>query len=276
MAFVTGLAPPRSVGKTAVTRTRRWKNVVVAIERQGGHAAADPEAVAYSDSIEYPSPEGPFCELGHLSEVPHLTDYLPDLEVHKNPAAGREFINRYFVDNGDAVMKQVVMNAAKPRDMTMYMRAGPRESVYFHPDEVRAAIVSCGGICPGINTVIREVVENLWYEYGVRSIFGVQNGYRGFYSKNWKTMNPEMVDQIHKQGGTILGSSRGGFDCRKIMDALETRGINHVSYSSIRRLFVFGARLAENRTPCTRCISSVVMVLSEERTSWRLKRRSGV
>jgi len=180
------------------------------------------------------------------------------------------------VDNGDAVMKQVVMNAAKPRDMTMYMRAGPRESVYFHPDEVRAAIVSCGGICPGINTVIREVVENLWYEYGVRSIFGVQNGYRGFYSKNWKTMNPEMVDQIHKQGGTILGSSRGGFDCRKIMDALETRGINHVSYSSIRRLFVFGARLAENRTPCTRCISSVVMVLSEERTSWRLKRRSGV
>eukprot|EP00188_Purpureofilum_apyrenoidigerum_P000661 Plantae.Rhodophyta-Purpureofilum_apyrenoidigerum.ctg13044.p1 GENE.Plantae.Rhodophyta-Purpureofilum_apyrenoidigerum.ctg13044~~Plantae.Rhodophyta-Purpureofilum_apyrenoidigerum.ctg13044.p1 ORF type:complete len:410 (-),score=57.84 Plantae.Rhodophyta-Purpureofilum_apyrenoidigerum.ctg13044:313-1542(-) len=125
-------------------------------------------------------------------------------------------------------MKQVVMNATKPRDMTMYLRAGPREQVFFEPTHVRAAIVTCGGICPGINTVIREIVESLWNEYGVRSIFGVQQGYRGFYSNNWIMMNPDLVDQIHKQGGTILGSSRGGHDTQKIVDAVETRAINQL------------------------------------------------
>jgi len=45
--------------------------------------------------------------------------------------------------------------------------------IYFNADEVKACIVTCGGLCPGINTVIREIVCGLWTQYGVREIFGI-------------------------------------------------------------------------------------------------------
>lgn len=87
--------------------------------------------------------------------------------------------------------------------------------------------MSCGGICPGINTVIRELTMCL-LRYGASSIFGVRNGYRGFYSHNWVELTEETVKNIHKEGGTILGSSRGGFDSMKIVDAVETRKIDQL------------------------------------------------
>lgn len=109
-----------------------------------------------------------------------------------------------------------------------WLRAGPRKHNFFRPEEVKAAIVTCGGICPGINVVIREIVMSLSYNYKVKEIYGIQFGYRGFYEHEWVQLLPQSVKSIHKLGGTILGSSRGGFDLKKIIDVLKEKEINHV------------------------------------------------
>jgi len=93
------------------------------------------------------------------------------------------------------------------------------------------AIVTCGGLCPGLNVVIREIVMSLAFNYEVKEIYGIKWGYKGFYTdtdKNWVRLNPKDVADIHKMGGTILGSSRGGFDGDKILAELTRRGINQV------------------------------------------------
>ena len=109
-------------------------------------------------------------------------------------------------------------------------RAGPREMIYFNPAHVHAGIVSCGGLCPGINDVIRAVVRCLWYRYGVRRISGISYGYKGFLPELQFpviTLNPDVVDDIHKLGGTFLGSARGGGkETGKIVDAMERLNLN--------------------------------------------------
>lgn len=104
-------------------------------------------------------------------------------------------------------------------------KAGPRELIYFDPSKVHAAIVTCGGLCPGLNHVIRAIVMSLWYTYGVKNISGIRNGYRGFLSEYQLPvidLNPEVVSMIHKHGGTMLGSSRGGGErVSEIVDCLE-------------------------------------------------------
>lgn len=115
-------------------------------------------------------------------------------------------------------------SSAEP--ITAFRKAGPREQVYFSAG-VRAAIVSCGGICPGINTVIQEITSAL-LQYGAAKIFGVPHGYRGFYSGHWRELTLKDVEEAHKSGGSMLGSSRGGFDLTKIVDAIETRNIDQL------------------------------------------------
>ncbi len=98
-------------------------------------------------------------------------------------------------------------------DHELLEKAGPRERIFFNPPHVHAGILTCGGLCPGLNDVIRAIVRCLWYRYGVRRISGIQNGYNGFlpeYGLPTIELNPDVVDDIHKMGGTILGSSRGG------------------------------------------------------------------
>ena len=100
----------------------------------------------------------------------------------------------------------------------------------FKPEEIRAAIVTCGGLCPGLNAVIKSLVECLSYEYGAKEIWGIRWGYRGFYEKDeyWIKLDPAGVKGIQNEGGTVLGSSRGGFDGPKIIAALKKRGINQL------------------------------------------------
>lgn len=88
--------------------------------------------------------------------------------------------------------------------------------------------MTCGGLCPGINSVIRELVVGLWDLYGVREIFGIKAGYRGFYSYEPVELNPKMLNDVHKTGGTILETSRGGFDLDKIVNAIHQRGFNQI------------------------------------------------
>jgi 6-phosphofructokinase 1 len=108
--------------------------------------------------------------------------------------------------------------------------AGPREMIYFQPSHVHAGIVSCGGLCPGINDVIRAIVRCLWERYNVKRISGIRYGYKGFlpeYDYKHRDLNPESVDSIHKLGGTYLGSARGGGkEVEKIVDALERMNLN--------------------------------------------------
>ncbi len=107
----------------------------------------------------------------------------------------------------------------------MLEKAGPRERLYFNPAHVRAGIVTCGGLCPGLNDVIRALVRCLWNRYGVRRIAGIRYGYKGLipeYALPIKELDPDIVDDIHKIGGSILGTSRGGGERTvEIVDAIE-------------------------------------------------------
>ncbi len=111
-------------------------------------------------------------------------------------------------------------------------KAGPRQKIYFSPNYVHAAIATCGGLCPGINDVIRSVVRCLWTRYGVRRISGIPFGYKGFipeYGFSPIELNPEVVNGIHKTGGSFLGTSRGGGNrTSEIVDGIEQLNINMV------------------------------------------------
>jgi 6-phosphofructokinase 1 len=107
--------------------------------------------------------------------------------------------------------------------------AGPRERIYFDPSKVKAGIVTCGGLCPGLNDVIRAVVLSLFHHYGARTVFGFRYGFEGLSYKYGHTpmeLTPELVQNIHQQGGTILGSSRGPQDVSEMVDTLERMNIN--------------------------------------------------
>ncbi|KAG8381840.1 hypothetical protein BUALT_Bualt05G0014600 [Buddleja alternifolia] len=163
-----------------------------------------------------------------LQDVPHFNDYIPDLPTYPNPLRSNpaySVVKQYFVDMDDSVPEKIVVHKDTPRGIH-FRRAGPRERVYFESDDVHACIVTCGGLCPGLNTVIREIVHSLDYMYGVNKVLGIEGGYRGFYSKNTICLTPKVVNDIHKRGGTILGTSRGGHDTMKIVDSIQDRGIN--------------------------------------------------
>ncbi|XP_043720058.1 ATP-dependent 6-phosphofructokinase 6-like [Telopea speciosissima] len=170
-------------------------------------------------------------EFGYiLEDVPHFTDYIPNLPTYPNPLQDNpaySVVKQYFVNADDTVTQKIVVHKNSPRG-THFRRAGPRQKVYFESDEVRACIVTCGGLCPGLNTVIREIVCGLHHMYGVNKVLGIEGGYRGFYSRNTVTLTPKVVNDIHKRGGTILGTSRGGHDTAKIVDSIQDRGINQV------------------------------------------------
>ncbi len=107
--------------------------------------------------------------------------------------------------------------------------AGPREKIYFDASKCRAGVVTCGGLCPGLNDVIRAITLELWYNYGVRAIHGFRYGYQGFiakYGHETMDLNPKSVDGLQDLGGTVLGSSRGPQEPSDIADCLERMGIN--------------------------------------------------
>jgi len=102
--------------------------------------------------------------------------------------------------------------------------AGPRERLYFAPSSIACGIVTCGGLCPGINNVIRSIVLSLHHHYGVSRIYGFRYGYEGLVKRLGHTpmlLTPEAVDHIGQLGGTILSSSRGPQDTREMVDTLE-------------------------------------------------------
>jgi 6-phosphofructokinase 1 len=102
--------------------------------------------------------------------------------------------------------------------------AGPRSSLYFDPSRAKCAIVTCGGLCPGINDVIRAIVLEGYHAYNVPAILGIPYGLEGFipkYKHKLLELTPASVADIHRFGGTILGSSRGPQSAEEIVDFLE-------------------------------------------------------
>ena len=106
--------------------------------------------------------------------------------------------------------------------------AGPREKIYFDPSKLKCGIVTCGGICPGLNDVIRAIVLALYHSYGVKHVFGFRYGYEGLtYRHGHEPMEltPDRINDIHLKGGTILGSSRGPQDVPEMVDTLERMNV---------------------------------------------------
>jgi 6-phosphofructokinase 1 len=106
---------------------------------------------------------------------------------------------------------------------------GPRRRIFFDPSKIRVGIVTCGGLCPGLNDVIRGLVLELTSHYGVQRIVGFRNGYRGLVARHGHDMvelTPARVEYINEQGGTVLGTSRGNQDPEEIVDCLDQLGVN--------------------------------------------------
>lgn len=224
----------------------------------------------------------PFSSSPHASAISaaSLTHTLPPV-VTRHPVCARSPLTtrtwprnlNFVVDGQEIIGAQVVKpvqhdgapsSPTPPAPVRAYLAAGFSEKIVWDPKTVRAAVVTCGGLCPGLNTVVREVrctrpiatspretaphppplrplhtstppaplqiVMCLHYVYGVQpgNVFGIQNGYRGFYDVDlpWRVLTPDVVSPIHQMGGTVLGSSRGGFDLDKILNAVIEKGIN--------------------------------------------------
>lgn len=135
-----------------------------------------------------------------------------------------------FVPETARIRLRVEEDAAHPGDDDLYFeKAGPRAQLFFDPATVRAGIVTCGGLCPGLNAVIRSIALALHHNYGVREVLGYRYGYRGLNPEFGYTpinLTPERVDRIHEDGGTILGTSRGSQPIETMVDFLQRERIS--------------------------------------------------
>ncbi len=149
--------------------------------------------------------------------------------LHLSVARGDRVCN--FVSDDERVLYRAAVGGLADGDAdraASFERAGPRERIYFDPTELRAAIVTCGGLCPGTNNVIRSAVMELWFHYEVRSILGFRYGFAGLVPDSGHepiALNPDLVDDAHHHGGSMLGSSRGAQDSTSMVDTLERLGI---------------------------------------------------
>lgn len=131
----------------------------------------------------------------------------------------------FFVGDSAGILVDATVEGCKAcggRPASME-EAGPRKMIFFNPGSVRAAVVTCGGLCPGLNDVIRAITMVLWYRYGVRNILGLRYGYEGLipsFRHKPVALTPETVEDIHKNGGSVLGTSRGPQDSGAIVDFL--------------------------------------------------------
>lgn len=133
--------------------------------------------------------------------------------------------DRIVVDTNIANLIPTIQSGQTPPSFEL---AGPREKIYYDPSKVRAALVTCGGLCPGLNDIIRSIVLGLHYGYGVRNICGIRYGLQGFipkYGHEIMELNPDRVTDIMNRGGSILGSSRGPQSIDDIVDSLERMNI---------------------------------------------------
>jgi 6-phosphofructokinase 1 len=171
-----------------------------------------------------------------LRDVPRLASSSPAAAAAvPNPISRHPYFHppaNFYISPGDVSLRHAFFDlvSAAPSPLVAYRRGGPRRDLAVDPAAARAALVTCGGLCPGLNTVLRELVVGLQELYGVRHVFGVAAGYRGFYGadEDHVRLHPAAVDDWHKKGGTVLKTTRGGFDLGKIVDGIVARGYTQV------------------------------------------------
>jgi 6-phosphofructokinase 1 len=148
--------------------------------------------------------------------------------IYKRQKATVDLIN-YISDE-----EQIMVNALTHPKIALgnpaptFEIAGPRERIFFDPTKLKVAIVTCGGMCPGINTLVRSIVLQLHYMYGVNNVVGIRYGLQGFipaFNHPLVDLTPETVSNIHGRGGSFLGMSRGGQQVEDVVDALERLNI---------------------------------------------------
>jgi 6-phosphofructokinase 1 len=142
-------------------------------------------------------------------------------------------ISGHAVDDADHVLYHNNLQAIDEYQRAgklppFFEKAGPRQKIYFDPSKLKCGIVTCGGLCPGLNDVIRAIVMSLFHHYGVQTVFGFPYGYEGLsprYKHSPMELTPDLVAGIHEQGGSILGSSRGPQDIAEMVDTLERMNV---------------------------------------------------
>jgi 6-phosphofructokinase 1 len=139
-----------------------------------------------------------------------------------------------YIHDGERVIYESSLEAIKETlskglEPISFEKAGPREHLFFEPAKTKVGIVTCGGLCPGLNNVIRGLVMHLFRRYGVNRVVGIMYGFEGLspeYNHPVVELNPDVVDHIHFQGGSILGSSRGEQDIATMVDTMEIMNLN--------------------------------------------------
>ena len=146
-----------------------------------------------------------------------------------SPVRQNEFMDendRILVTENTSIVKYLTEKLGREPS---FERAGPHAKIYHDPNWTRVGIITAGGLCPGLNNVIKGLVEILSFDYGIKTIYGIRFGYAGLNPKfGYQPMmlNPDVVDTIHEHGGTILGSSRGQQPTDEIVDTLVRMNIN--------------------------------------------------
>lgn len=138
-----------------------------------------------------------------------------------------------YVDDNERILynlsaEEVQKEYSEGRKPISFLKAGPRRKIYFDPSKLKCAIVTCGGLCPGLNNVIRSLVLTLYHSYNVTNILGIKYGLQGFipkYGHPVMELTPASVSEINEIGGTILSSSRGPQSVEEIVDFLERMNV---------------------------------------------------
>jgi len=150
---------------------------------------------------------------------------IPDLGTARFSSPLKRWVNE-----SERVPATILRTAdARPDADLLFELAGARKNLFFNPPETRAGIVTCGGLCPGLNDVIRSLFLEMHHAYGVKQVLGFRWGYQGLDPEHGAeplALTHEIVDRIHLQGGTILGTSRGPVDKARAVENLIRRRIN--------------------------------------------------
>lgn len=174
---------------------------------------------------------------GHYMDYDSISTIIPQLGEPKipSPILKTKYATHYqsFVKDTDRVviddnLENLMKNIQESKPIPSFELAGPREKLYFDPSKLRCALVTCGGLCPGLNDIIRSIVLELYHCYNVQNIYGIRFGLQGFipkYGHDVLELKPSTVVNIHEIGGTILGSSRGPQPIDEIVDSLERMNI---------------------------------------------------
>ena len=164
-----------------------------------------------------------FCvrSLGPCTVPSPLTRY------HDHQGRTIEFVEDRECILVDDTLSAVRAGAGAGGELAALELAGPRRLLFFEPGRVRIGIVTCGGLCPGLNNVIRSVVMSAQFHYRAEKIYGFRHGYAGLVQPDgWIELDSELVSNIHRLGGSILSSSRGPQDPARMVDRLLELGLH--------------------------------------------------